>query len=297
MKTSLSYRQNDGFPIALPDSMQAVCLDRSRRGGGQHGIFLIESSGKKWVIKYYSHKRGQPQRLLSNLENYLSGRSGVSPQSRFRNEKESIQIWRENGFEVFRQSNEHPPISIDVPHLVFEYVPGRTLKNYFLDRKIPKADKLSTFKRFLPEWGRRHFLAYKIKNRQLIQEHATFQHVYMSAEDRRFIFYDFEIGYTHRHSLSSIIGREIAGYVRSLPSEDLDDYLRILIREYPQPEFLYYPFYYFFRHPNLFLRFLYAVDRQLPRNRRQISKYNIALRIQDHLKKSSAENVDLEEQQ
>ena len=72
MKTSLSYRQNEGFPIALPDSMQAVCLDRSRRGGGQHGIFLIESSGKKWVIKYYSHKRGQPQRLLSNLENYLA---------------------------------------------------------------------------------------------------------------------------------------------------------------------------------------------------------------------------------
>jgi hypothetical protein len=107
----------------------------------------------------------------------------------------------------------------------------------------------------------------------------------MPAEDGRFIFYDFEVVYTHRHSLPSLIGREIAGYVRSLPAEDLDDYLRILIREYPQPEFLYYPFYYFFRHPNPGIRFLNAVDRRLSRNRRQQSKYNIALRIQDYLRK------------
>ncbi|UCD81445.1 MAG: hypothetical protein JSW26_08505 [Desulfobacterales bacterium] len=285
MKTSLLHRLNEAPPFALSDGMTAVCLSRSLRAEAKHGIFLVEASGKKWVIKCYHHKRGQPQRLLDNLGNYLSGRSGISPQRRFRNEMQSLQLWRENGFEVFRQSDEHPPISIDAPHLVFEYVSGRTLKNYFLDLEIAKAEKLCAFKRFLPEWGRRHFLANKTKNRFLIQEHATFQHVYMPAEDRRFIFYDFEIIYTHRHSLPSLIGREIAGYVRSLPAEDLDDYLRILIREYPQPEFLYYPFYYFFRHPNPVIRFLNAADRRLPRNRRQQSKYNIALRIQDYLRK------------
>ncbi len=294
MKTSLARRQNDGIPFALPDGMTAVCLSRSLRGEAKHGIFLIESSGKKWVIKYYHHKRGQLQRLFGNLENYLGGRSGVSPQRRFHNEKQSLQIWRENGFDVFRQPDEFPPIGIDGPHLVFEYVPGRTLKDFFLDRKLAKADKLHTFKRFLPEWGRRHFLAHENENRYLIQEHATFQHVYMSAEDQRLIFYDFEIVYNRRHSLPDLIGREIAGYVRSLPAEDLDDYLPILIREYPYPEFLSYPFYYFFRHPNSGLRFLYALDRQLPRNRRQKSKYNIAIRIQDCLQQRSMETIKLE---
>lgn len=294
MKTSLARRQNDSPPFALPDGMTAVCLSRSLRAEAKHGIFLIETSGKKWVIKYYHHKRGKPQRLFSYLENYLGGRSGISPHRRFRNEKQSLQIWRENGFDVFRQPDEFPPISIDAPHLIFEYVPGRTLKDFFLDREISRADKLRAFKRFLAEWGRRHFLAHKQENRYLIQEHATFQHVYLSAEDQRFIFYDFEIVYTHRHSLPGLIGREIAGYVRSLPLEDLDDYLPILIREYPRPEFLYYPFYYFFQHPNLCLRFLYAVDRQLPRNRRQKSKYNIALRIQDYLQKRSTQTIKLE---
>ena len=293
MKNATAHLQNNGIPFDVPDDMTAVCLSRSRRGGAKHGIYLIETSAKRWVIKYYHHKRDQPQRLFSQLENYLSGRSGVSPQRRFCNEKQCLQIWRENGFEVFRQCNEFPFISIGAPHLIFEYVPGRTLKDFFLDREIPKTDKLGAFKRFLPEWGRRHFLAYKNKNRKLIQEHATFQHVYMSAEDQRFIFYDFEVVYTHRYSLPGLIGCEIAGYIRSLPTEDLDDYLRILIRDYPYPQFLSYPYHYFFRHPNLCLRFLHAVDRQLPRNRRPRSRYNIALRIQDYLKNPS-QNIKLE---
>ena len=284
MNASLEHPYDDAIPFALPDGMTCKCLDRSVRGEGKHGIYLLESSGKKWVVKYYHHKRGRLQRLLGHLECYFSGRSGISPQLRYRNEKQSLKIWRENGFEVFRQPDELPPISIEGPHLVFEYVPGRTLKDFFFDRQIPKADKLRTFKRFLPEWGRRHRLAYKCANRYLIQEHPTFQHVYMSAEDRRLIFYDFEIVYTRLYPLPDLIGREIAGYIRSLPPEDLDAYLPIFIQAYPHPEFLSYPFYYFHRHPNPVFRLLNALDRQMPRNRRQKSKYNIAKRIQGYLK-------------
>ena len=294
MKAAPAYRDNDDIPFALPDGMTGLCLSRSVRGAGKHGIYLIESSGKKWVIKYYHHKRGGRQRVLGNLENFLSGRSGISPQRRFRNEEQSLRIWRENGFDVFRQPVELPPIAIDGPHLVFEYVPGRPLKYFFFDPEIPKADKLITFEQFLSEWGRRHFLAHKYQNRYLIQEHPTFQHVFMSAEGRRFIFYDFEIVYTRFHHLADLIGREIAGYIRSLPPEDLDDYLPILVREYPYPEFLGYPFGYFFRHPNPVFRVLYALDRQQDRNRRQKSKYNIAKRIQGYLKKTTMETLKSE---
>ena len=101
--------------------------------------------------------------------------------------RKTLDIWQENGFEVFRRLKQPPPVSIDFPHLVFEFVSGRTLKEYFLDSAIGKADKLNTFKRFLPEWSRRHAVALETRNHYLIQERATLQHVFMSAEDGRLI--------------------------------------------------------------------------------------------------------------
>lgn len=280
--------QKDAVPLDLPSEMEAVCLDRSRRGGGNHGIFLINSQHKQWVVKCYDHKRDRLQRLLSGWENLIAGRSALDPRSRLTTEKETLKTWRQNGFDVFQQSNDLPALSINFPHLVFEYVPGRTLKEYFLDPAIGKTEKLITLKRFVPEWSRRHQLALETGNHRLIQERATFQHVFMSAADERLIYFDFEIIYTPRHSLRGILAREIAGYLRSLytsvPPDDYAAYLETIVRAYPHREFLQYPYDYFFSHPNRLLQLVFAMDRQLPRNRRQHSKYNIARRIQTYLK-------------
>jgi hypothetical protein len=283
--------RNNKLPMVLSHGIDAICLDRSLRGGGRHGVFLLKSSQNQWVVKIYHHKRGPLQRFFSGLENYITGRSPLDPRSRFSTEKKTLNIWQENGFDVFRRSNQSPPVSIDFPHLVFEYVSGRTLKEYFLDSAIGKAEKLNTFKRFIPDWSRRHALAFETRNHYLIQERATLQHVFMSAEDDRLIYYDFEIVFTPRHSLPAIIAREIAGYIRSLfsvvPKDDFNDYLDILIREYPHQEFLHYPYDYFFQHPNRLLRLLYSIDRQRSRNRRPHSKYNIALKIRDYMQKTA----------
>jgi hypothetical protein len=240
------------------------------------------------VVKCYDHKRNKLQRFLSAWENRFSGRSALDPQSRFRTEKETLKIWRQNGFDVFQPLNDLPPATIRHPHLVFEYISGRTLKEYFLDHDIGKAEKLRTLRRFVPEWSRRHRLALETGNHCLIQERATFQHVFMSASDERLIYFDFEIVYTPRHSLRGILAREIAGYLRSLytavPPTDWETYLETIIRAYPHREFLYYPYEYFFNHPNRLLRFVFAMDRQLPRNRRPHSKYNITNQIQMFLK-------------
>ena len=277
--------------MVLPRGMEAVCLDRSKRGGGRHGVFLIKSPQKQWVIKIYQHKRSPVQRIFSGLENFFTGRSPLDPQTRCNTESKTLDIWQENGFDVFRRVRESPPVSIDFPHLVFEYVAGRTLKEYFLDPHIAKADKLHTLKRFLPEWSRRHALALDTGNHHLIQERATFQHVFLSGADDRLIVYDFEVVFTSRHSLPAIIAREIAGYIRSLfsavPPEDFYDYLDVLIRDYPRRDLLLSPYKYFFQHPNLLLRFLFSLDRKAPRNRRPKSKYNIALRIQDYMQNTS----------
>jgi hypothetical protein len=280
----------NSLPMNLPHGVEATCLDRSLRGGGRHGVFLLKSSESCWVVKIYHHKRDPYQRFFSGLENYFAGRSSPGPRARFNTEKKTLEIWQKNGFEVFRRLTQPPPVAINFPHLVFEYVPGRTLKEYFLDSAIGKIDKINTFKRFLPEWSRRHALALETENHYLIQERATLQHVFMSSEDDRLIFYDFEIAYTPRHKMPAIIAREIAGYVRSLfsavPRDDFNEYLDILIRDYPNRDFLGYPYDYFFRHPNRLLRLVYIFDRQLPRNRRPRSKYNIALRIQDGMQKN-----------
>ena len=216
MKKLQAYHQNDTVPIDLLPGMEAICLDRSRRGSGNHGVFLIKTPQKQWVVKCYGHKRDRLQRLLSRWENFFTGRSALDPESRFYTEKETLRTWRQYGFDVFQEPGDLPPMAIDFPHLVFEYIPGQTLKEYFLDPAIKKTDKLTMLKRFVPEWSRRHRLALETENHRLIQERATFQHVFISPADNRLIYFDFEIVYTSRHSLKGIIAREIAGYLRSL---------------------------------------------------------------------------------
>ncbi|MBW2408185.1 MAG: hypothetical protein JRF72_00195 [Deltaproteobacteria bacterium] len=287
MKKLETNHQNEALPIDWPSGIKAICLDRSHRGSGNHGVFLIETPQTQWVVKCYDHKRAGLQRLLSGLENIFTGRSALDPESRFQTEKETLRTWRKYGFDVFQEPDDVPSIALHLPHLVFEFVSGRTLKEFFLDPAIEKQDKLAVLERFVPEWSRRHRLTLETGNHCLIQERATFQHVFLSAANDRLIYFDFEIVYTPRHSLKGIIAREIAGYLRSLfsavPRKDYPAYLDTIVRAYPNPEFLSFPREYFFRHPNRLLRLAFAFDRQLPRNRRPHSKYNITARIQKHL--------------
>jgi len=291
MKNAPPPSNSIDLPMMPADGATAVALDRSSRGRGLHGIFLIESGDRQWVIKSYGRSRGPLHTAFSRMAAYLTGRSAGDPQSRFLTEKKALDIWRQNGFEVFQQPGQPPPVGIDLPHLVLEYVSGPTLKKYFADPGIVKSDKLSLFRRFILEWGRRHYLAKALGNRYLIQKHATFQHVLVSS-DGRLIFYDFETVYTRPYSLPAIIAREICGYMRSLfgvvAGEDFNDFLEVLIAEYPHPEFLTYPYHYFFCHPNKFVRIVHLFDRQLHRNRRPKSKYNVALRIQEFIQVKKA---------
>lgn len=280
-----------GGVLRFPGALKVTCLDRSRRGDGFHGVFLIEAVNKrKYIVKCYSRKRSKWQEILGTPGNYLVGKSSSHPLARFQTEKKVLETWQQHGFDVFQQPDDFPPMAIATPHLVFEYINGRTLLSYFSDPRITKEDKIAALKRFIPEWARRHHLSMKHGDRLLVHEHPSFKHVYMN-DDGRLIFFDFETVYTERHSLPSLIGREIAGYVRSLfkviPPGQFNDFLDVLIREYPHREYLSYPFHYFFRHPNPFLRFLYAIDRRLPRHRKRHSKYPVARLLKDHLRGAS----------
>jgi hypothetical protein len=282
--------KNKGTILSSSSGFKVTCLDSSKRGDGHHGVFLIENpSAHKYVVKCYGRKRSHWREVLDAISNYLSGRSSSRLLGRFNTEKKVLQTWREHGFDVFKQPKNFESIAINKPHLVFEYVKGQTLLSYFADPRISKENKIDKLKRFVPEWGRRHHLALESGNRFLIQEHPSFKHVYIN-DGGRFIFFDFETVYSTWHSLPSLIGREIAGYVRSLykviPSEEFNEFLKLLIKKYPHREYLLFPYYYFYQHPNPFVRFSHSLVRRLPRNKRRHSKYLVAPLISDYLQRT-----------
>lgn len=286
--------KNKGTISFFPSRFKVTCLEYSKRGDGHHGIFLIEDPGaQKYVVKCYSRKRSHWREVLNAISNYLSGRSSSRPLGRFNIEKKVLQTWREHGFDVFKQPKDLESLEITKPHLLFEYVKGQTLLSYFADPRISKEDKIEKLKRFIPEWGRRHHIAMKSGNRLLIQEHPSFKHVYIN-DGGRFIFFDFETVYTKLHSLPSLIGREIAGYVRSLykviPPEEFNEFLKLIINEYPHREYLLYPYDYFYRHPNPLVRFSHSLVRRLPRNKRRHSKYLVAPLIRDCLHRTRVDS-------
>ena len=279
-------RGNEVIFNGLPSGWRVSQLDRSRRGGDFQGIYLIDAIDRRIVLKVFGPKCGVWRQLMIRVENGLTGRSAPDPVSRYRTEKRALDIWRQNGFDVFRTPENVPPLDIPVPYLAFEYVGGPTLKNYFRDVHVDFDAKLALLKRFIPLWGHRHSVAEQQANRHLIQEHASFKHVLL-ADDGRLVTFDFEEIFTERHPLAFLIGREIAGYLRSLyrvtAPADFDRCLDLVIRLYHPPEFLFYPYRYFFRHPNLLLRRFYALMRQLPANRRHNSRYSVIRLLQTRL--------------
>jgi hypothetical protein len=278
---------NSSVPFTgLPAQWSVRRLDRSRGGDACQGIFLLSTGDRRVVLKVFGPKHGPVALTLAKWDRRVSGRSAPDPVSRFQTERKALDIWRQHGFDVFQSLEGEVDIDIPFPYLVLEYVGGPTLKNFFRDPAIRPGQKRRMLEQFLPEWGRRHLLAGQTADRFLIQEHASFKHVLLSS-DRRLITFDFEEVFTDRRSLAFLIGREIAGYLRSLyrvsSAADFDVYLDVLLDGYRPAEFLSYPYTYFFRHPNPLLRTLYAVMRRLPANRQDHSRYSVIHRLQHRL--------------
>ena len=270
----------------LPQGWSVRRLDQSRRGDARQGIFLVTTAEGRFVLKVFGPKCGPLRRQLTRIDHLVTGRSAPDPFSRYQTEKSALEIWRRSGFDVFLPLEDAVEIGLPFPYLALEYVDGPTLKNVFRDSGVHTETKKRVLKRFLPDWGRRHLLASREANRFLIHEHASFKHVLL-GDGGRLITFDFEEIFSERHPLAFLIGREIAGYLRSLyrvaTPADFDAYLDIVVRDYRPVEFLAYPYRYFFRHPNSLIRLAYAILRQFPASRRDNSRYSVIRRLQDRL--------------
>jgi hypothetical protein len=243
------------------------------------------------VAKLYDGSRSQLLHVKKTLGNVLlTGRTSHMPRARCRTEIDCIRTWESHGFRCFGML---PEVTLEgVPrdrYMVYEYVPGCHFREYFRDTSIPVEERMATWRRWLPEWYRRHRIALTTGNPQLIQENGDVKHVMLFDGD--FIYFDFEVVFRSRN-VRQLVGREILAYMRSVGRFFGDAlYARMLdelVEHYPDKALLLSTWETAFRNPNPLLRAGRALDRRIkPAHRKRYSKYNVALDIRRRLDQTS----------
>ncbi len=243
------------------------------------------------VLKVYYGSRGWPlyaKKTVGNL--LLTGRTSQMPRTRFRNEVDSVRLWEQHGFRCF---GLHPEVRVEgLPeggYMVFDWTPGRHFREYYRDAAVPLDERLATWRRWVPEWHRRHALAVRLREPRLIHENGDVKHVMLWQGG--FTYFDFEICFRSRN-VRDLVGREILAYMRSVGKffgEELYERMTdVLVQAYPDKSLLLAAWEHAFRNDNAVIRAARALDRGLkPRHKSRWSKYSVARDIKRRLDAAS----------
>jgi hypothetical protein len=144
---------------------------------------------------------------------------------------------------------------------------------------------MATWRRWVPEWHRRHAIAVREREPRLIHENGDVKHVMLW--EGGFLYFDFEICFTSR-DVRDLVGREMLAYMRSVGKffgEELYERMTDeLVAHYPDKTLLLAAWEHAFRNPNLVIRAGRFLDRTLkPRHQRRWSKYQVALDLKRRL--------------
>ena len=243
------------------------------------------------VLKVYYGSRGWPlyaKKTVGNL--LLTGRTSQMPRTRFRNEVDCVRLWEQHGFRCFGM---HPEVKVEgLPeggYMVFDWTPGRHFREYFRDASVPLDERLATWRRWVPEWHRRHAIAVRLGEPRLIHENGDVKHVMLWQGG--FTYFDFEICFRSRN-VRDLVGREILAYMRSVGKffgEELYERMTdVLVQAYPDKSLLLSAWEHAYRNDNLLIRAARALDRALkPRHKSRWSKYAVAQDIKRRLDAAS----------
>jgi hypothetical protein len=239
------------------------------------------------VAKIYVGSRSPLLYWKKTLGNVLlTGRTSHQPRARWRTETDCIRTWERHGFRCFRM---FPQVEIEgLPrdaYMVFEYLPGLHFREYFRNEAVPLEERMATWRRWIPEWHRRHRIAVEERDPRLIHENGDVKHVMLV--DGEFVYFDFEMIFRSTN-VRLLVGREILAYLRSVGrffGEALyDRMIGELVDHYPDRALLLTGWEVTWGHPNPLLRQLRRIDRWLkPTNRKRWSKYRVALDIRKRL--------------
>lgn len=271
-----------------------IDLDRVEKqplAGAGNYLYRIPWGDSYVVAKLYDGSRSPLLYWKKTFGNVvLTGRSSHLPRARCRTEIDCARTWERHGFRCFLML---PDITLKgVPrdrYMVFEYTPGEHFRTYFRDESIPVEERLETWRRWIPEWHRRHRAAVEHDDGRLIHENGDVKHVMLWEGD--WVYFDFEMIYTSK-DVRMLVGREILAYMRSVGrffGEELYDRMTdILVETYPDRTLLFAAWEFAYRHSNPFTRFVRVLDRTLkPSHKKRFSKYRVAQDLRRRLDASS----------
>ncbi len=276
--------------VPAPITLRLADLDRTPLAGEGNYVWRVPFAGGRdgsAVLKVYFGSRSPLLYWKKTLGNrLLTGRSSHLPRARFQQEVDCIRLWERHGFRCFGM---HPEVRVeglpDGGYMLFDWMPGRHFREYFRDEAVPLQERLATWRRWIPEWHRRHAIAVREREPRLIHENGDVKHVMLW--EGGFLNFDFEICFTSR-DVRDLVGREILAYMRSVGKffgEDLyERMIDELVAHYPDKVLLLSAWEHAFRNHNPVVRLGRFLDRTLkPRHRQRFSKYAVALDIKRRL--------------
>lgn len=259
----------------------------------QNGNYLykVPFRGGWAVLKVYYGSRGWFSCLNKSLENVLfAGQTSYMPKTRRRIEAESMALWRKQGFRVF---DTYPEVRVEAPgcpaggYMLFEYVEAPKLINWLKDPSKSVEERLALYRKWLPEWSRRHDIAIREREPRLVHENGDGKHV-MLLENGGFLWFDFEMAFRSRRHVALQVSHEIIQYLwflrKGTPPEIQERLIEETVRHYPVKERLEQAHDYFWRHPNLLHRWCRACDRAFKaKAQTPSSKYSVARLLREEL--------------
>jgi hypothetical protein len=277
-----------------PVRLRLADLPRKPLAGEGNFVWQIPLGDGLAVLKVYQGSRSPLLYLKKSFGNLaMTGRSSHQPRARCATEVASVRLWERHGFRCFRML---PEVEVEgLPrdvYMVFEWTPGRHFRDYFRDESVPVEERLATWRRWVPEWHRRHAAAVANAEPRLIHENGDVKHVMLWQGD--FVYFDFEIVFRGR-DVRCLVGREIAAYLRSVGrffgEAMYDRMLDILVEAYPDKTLLLEAWEQAYRNRNPFVRFGRALDRAVnPRTRARWSKYRVSHDLKVRLDRASLTN-------
>jgi hypothetical protein len=288
--SAAAVQGEDRTPVVL----RLEGLEKTTLAGEGNYLWKVPLRGGWAVVKVYFGSRSPLLYWKKTFGNVLlTGRSSHMPRARCRTEQTSIDRWESHGFRCFPR---YPEVTVEgLPrdgYMVFAWVPGRHFREYFKDASLPLEERMATWRRWLPEWCRRHRIAVDTRDNYLIHENGDVKHVMLWQGD--FVYFDFEMVYTSK-DVRNLVGREILAYMRSCGRFFGDDlYERMmdeLVAHYPDKALLLSAWQCAFADPNPLMRFARLLDRTLkPANRKRYSKYEVARDLKRRLDAASLTN-------
>lgn len=242
------------------------------------------------VVKVYYGSRGPIETWWKSTENVVfAGQTSYQPLTRLRVERECLEVWRKHGFRVY---DTYDDVVVEAPqapaggYTVFEYRVGPKLNDYLCDETIPLDTRFATYRRWLPEWSRRHDLAIEHRETRLVHENGDGKHVMIF--DDGFHWFDFEMVWRDASKIEEQVAHEVLQYLwqisKTVPEAMRERLLDETVASYPGRERLAHAWRLFLEPRNPVMRLARAVDRNLSsRAQKPTSKYNLARRLRARL--------------